>query len=69
MCTAGVLIDFNRTAITVTEGDTAAFNLQVISENLGDLQIQVGLFTQDGSATGTWLYVTALKYLISEQQP
>ena len=55
MCTAGVLIGFNRTAITVTEGDTAAFNLQVISENLGDLEIQVQLFTQDGSATGTWL--------------
>ena len=53
MYTAGVLIGFNRTAITVTEGDTAAFNLQVISENLGDLEIQVGLFTQDGSATGT----------------
>ena len=69
MYTAGVLIGFNRTAITVTEGDTADFNLQVISENLGGLEIQVQLFTQDGSATGTWLYVTALKYLISEQQP
>lgn len=69
MCTAGVLIGFDRTAITVTEGDTAAFNLQVVSENLGDLEIQVELFTQDGSATGTWLYVTALKHLISKQQP
>lgn len=57
MCTAGVLIGFDRTAITVTEGDTAAFNLQVVSGILGDVEIRVQQFTQDGSATGTYAFM------------
>lgn len=57
MCTAGVLIGFDRTDITVTEGDTAAFNLQVVSGILGDVEIRVQQFTQDGSATGTYAFM------------